>query len=126
MVGAELFAGERRLVIVGSRPHQHRWLLRFDGVADRTAAEALQGAVLSAEPLEPGESELWVHEMVGCDVVDRSGARLGTVSAVEANPADDLLVLDTGALVPIVFVISGGTTVGDPIVVDVPDGLFDL
>ncbi len=44
--------------------------------------------------------------------------------AVQANPAHDLLVLDAGALVPVVFVVScvdGGTLVE----IDPPDGLFD-
>ena len=48
---------------------------------------------------------------------------MGVVEAVEANPASDLLVLDTGALVPLRFVIR----VDDGrIEVDAPDGLFDL
>jgi 16S rRNA processing protein RimM len=48
---------------------------------------------------------------------------LGRVAAIEANPAHDLLVLEGGALVPIVFVVSSepGTVVIDP-----PEGLFDL
>ena len=43
--------------------------------------------------------------------------------AVEANPAHDLLVLEGGALVPVVFVVDrrDGT-----VVVDVPEGLLDL
>ena len=48
---------------------------------------------------------------------------LGTVTAVEANPAHDLLVLDGGALIPIVFVT--GHEFGR-LTVDVPDGLFEL
>ena len=40
------------------------------------------------------------------------------------NPAADLLVLDTGALVPVVFVV--GTPHDGVIDVDTPDGLFEL
>jgi 16S rRNA processing protein RimM len=43
--------------------------------------------------------------------------------AVVANPAADLLELDTGALVPSNFVTS---IEGDSVLVDTPDGLFDL
>jgi 16S rRNA processing protein RimM len=102
-------------------------LVCFEGVADRTAAEALQGRELTAAPLgddvELAADEMWVHELVGAVVVDRSGAELGTVTAVEANPAHDLLVLSGGALVPMVFVVEqrAGTIVIDP-----PEGLFDL
>jgi 16S rRNA processing protein RimM len=45
------------------------------------------------------------------------------VAAVEANPAHDLLVLDDGALVPMVFVVEQRDGV---VVIDPPDGLFDL
>jgi len=55
-------------------------------------------------------------------VRDRDGARLGTVEAIEANPASDLLVLDGDRLIPLVFVVAHepGT-----VTVDVPDGLWD-
>jgi 16S rRNA processing protein RimM len=46
------------------------------------------------------------------------------IEAVQDNPAADLLVLDTGALVPVVFVVDGPT---DGVVrVDTPHGLFEL
>jgi 16S rRNA processing protein RimM len=128
-VGASVFVEERELVIVASRPHQGRMLVRFGGVDDRTAAEELLGAVLTAEPLGSVEGdgmagdEFWVHELIGCSVVDRAGTNLGEVTAVEANPAHDLLVLDGGALVPIVFVIEQRD---GKVVIDPPDGLFDL
>jgi 16S rRNA processing protein RimM len=44
------------------------------------------------------------------------------VVAVEANPAHDLLVLDDGALVPVVFVVEH--TPGR-VVVDPPAGLLE-
>lgn len=126
--GSVLYAADRELVIVTSRPHQDRVLVRFAGVDDRTAAEALQGLELSAARLEGDdaelpEGELWVHELVGAEVQDRSGATVGRVVAVEANPAHDLLVLDGGALVPMVFVVEQRDGV---VVVDPPEGLFDL
>lgn len=122
--GSRLWVDGVERAVVGSRPHQDRWLLRFDGVADRTAAEALRGAVLTAEPLDDApEGEVWVHEVVGAEVVDRAGVVLGVVTAVEANPAHDLLVLENGTLVPMVFVVEH--TQGR-VVVDVPEGLLDL
>jgi 16S rRNA processing protein RimM len=121
-VGAVLWAGERRLEVRSSRPHQGRWLVDFDGVVDRSAAEALQGVVLTAEPIDdPGA--LWVHDLVGAEVVAAAdGARLGTVTAVEANPASDLLVLDGGQLVPLTFLVSSSP---GRLVVDPPAGLLD-
>jgi 16S rRNA processing protein RimM len=126
--GSVLYVGDRMLVIVTARAHQDRVLVRFDGIEDRTAAEALQGLELTGDPLtgadaELDDGELWVHEIVGAEVRDRTGTVLGTVSAVEANPAHDLLVLEGGALVPMVFVVEHGDGV---VVVDPPEGLFDL
>ena len=119
--GAALWTGERRLEVTSSRPHQGRFLVRFGGVDDRSAAEALHGAVLTAEPLDdPGA--LWVHELVGSEVVAPDGARLGVVAAVEANPASDLLVLDGGGLVPLTFLVR---VEAGRLVVDPPVGLLD-
>jgi 16S rRNA processing protein RimM len=109
--------------IATSRPHQDRWLVRFDDVVDRDGAEQLRGAMLSAAPLEGDDDEVWVHEVIGADVVDRNGARLGRVTAVEANPAHDMLVIDSGALVPMPFVVEHDA---HRVVVDVPDGLLEL
>jgi 16S rRNA processing protein RimM len=126
--GAVLYAGERALVVEASRPHQGRVLVQFTGIDDRTAAEALQGVELTAAPLTDDEvtlddDELWIHELVGAEVLDRAGTSWGCVVAVEANPAHDLLVLDGGALVPMVFVVEQRE---GAVVIDPPDGLFDL
>lgn len=67
---------------------------------------------------------LWVHELVGVTVRSVDGVDRGVVTAVQANPAADLLVLDSGALVPVVFVVSGPED--GEVLVDVPDGLFEL
>ncbi len=120
--GTVLFSDRGPLEVLRSSAHHHRWIVAFAGVADHAGAEALRGAVLSAEALDD-PAELWVHELVDAEVVDVAGAVLGTVVAVEANPASDLLVLDGGGLVPLRFVVSS-----EPgrVVVDPPAGLLDL
>ncbi|HEX7097149.1 MAG TPA: ribosome maturation factor RimM [Acidimicrobiales bacterium] len=120
--GSTLRTGDRTLRVVGSRRQRDRWIVSFAGVTDRDAAEALRGAVLYAEPLDDPD-ELWVHELIGADVVDATGVRRGKVVEVQANPASDLLVLDTGALVPVRFVTS--VEAGRRVEVDTPSGLFD-
>lgn len=115
---------DRTLRIATVRPHGGAYLVRFAGVDDRTAAEGLRGTLLLADaPGPPPPGEVWVHEVIGRAVQDRAGRALGQVVAVEANPAHDLLVLDSGVLIPMVFVVEAGE---DAVVVDPPDGLLDL
>jgi 16S rRNA processing protein RimM len=119
--GSELATDRGPLVVVAARPHQHRWIVQFEGVDDRVAAERLAGVVLRAEPIDDPDV-LWVHELIGATVVERDGTERGEVVAVVPNPAHDLLELASGALVPVVFVVS---CEGGRILVDPPEGLFD-
>lgn len=122
--GAELTTADgRTLRVAAARPHQDRWIVELDGVGSREAADALRGAELYGEALDDADA-LWVHELVGAPVVDTAGAPCGTVVAVLPNPADDLLELDTGALVPVTFVV--GWDGERRVVIDPPDGLLDL
>jgi 16S rRNA processing protein RimM len=122
--GSRLFVGNRELVVQSSRPSGSGWVVQFAGVTDRNAAEALRGSTVLGEiPGDAPEGELWVHEVIGSEVRDKAGARIGVVDAVQANPAHDLLVLDSGALVPMVFVVDHEPGV---VVVDLPEGLLDL
>ena len=113
----------RRLEVLASRPHQHRFIVSFDGVVDRAGADALHGAVLLAEPLVDPD-ELWTHDLIGAPVVDVNGADWGEVEAVQANPASDLLVLRSGVLVPAVFLVERRED--GVVVIDPPEGLADL
>lgn len=122
-VGSVLFAEGRPLVVTATRPHSGRWLVCFEGVDDRTAAEGLLGVVLTGEALPTEADELWVHVLIGAAVRDASGRDLGHVLSVEANPASDLLVLDGDVLVPITFVVDQGPGF---VVIDPPEGLLDV
>ena len=55
-------------------------LVKFDGVDDRTAAEALRGQVLVVPESwlpELPEGEYWPFQLEGCEVVTESGRSLG-------------------------------------------------
>jgi 16S rRNA processing protein RimM len=119
--GAVLSSSAGDLEVVRASPAGGRWIVSFAGVGDRDGAEALRDVVLRAEPIVDPEA-LWVHELHGSEVVDVTGRRLGEVTAIEANPASDLLVLDGGGLVPLRFVVEHGP---GRLVVDVPDGLLE-
>ncbi|HEY5156101.1 MAG TPA: ribosome maturation factor RimM [Acidimicrobiales bacterium] len=128
--GATLRAGDRDLVVRHSTPHHQRWIVTFEGVDTREAAEALGGTVVRAVAkagADDGEPDaLWVHQMIGATVVDVSGRDHGQVVAVLGNPASDLLELESGALVPLRFVVGGlepGPD-GPTLRVDPPTGLL--
>lgn len=124
-VGSVLIAGDRELVVVSSRPHQHRFVVTFEGVVGREGAEAIAGRTLRAEaPADEDPDDLWVHRLIGSRVVEPDGTDRGLVEAVQDNPASDLLVLDTGALVPLRFLVERDAL--GRLVVDVPAGLFEL
>ena len=61
--------------------------------------------------------------MVGAPVIERDGTPRGRCVAVVANPAHDLLELDSGALVPVTFVVE---MVDGTITIEPPDGLFEI
>ncbi|MGH9100063.1 MAG: ribosome maturation factor RimM [Acidimicrobiales bacterium] len=123
LVRGSVFSTDRGpLRVEASRPHRDRYLVRFAGVATREDADSWRGVALRAEPLdEPGT--LWVHELMGAQVVTAAGVPLGAVTGVEANPSSDLLVCASGALVPLRFVTA--LEPGISVTVDVPDGLVD-
>lgn len=122
MVGTVFFVEDRELRLDAVRPFGANWLMRFAGVDTREQAEGLRAAVLRGRPLDD-EDAWWVHELIGSEALDTAGEHLGTVRAVVANPASDLLELDSGALVPMRFVVARSA---GRVVVDAPDGLLDL
>lgn len=121
--GTELKTDGGPLTVTAARRHHDRWIVRFQEITDRDEADLSRGAVLRAEPLHE-DGTFWVHELVGVPVQTRDGRTRGVVEAVIESPASDLLSLDTGALVPVVFILSEPGT--SPIVVDTPEGLFEL
>ena len=126
---ADTSDGRRTLRVLASRPHQDRHLVTIEGVHDRSGAETLAGAILLAEPVTGDPSGYWIHDLVGAEVVDVTGTVRGNVVAVLANPASDILELDTGPLVPLRFatwVRGAGPGEAQPprLVVDGPAGLL--
>jgi 16S rRNA processing protein RimM len=121
-VGTELSSLRGTLVVQAAAAHQDRFIVSFDRIVTREDAELWRGVVLSAPRIEV-DDVIWIDELFGADVFDASGLLRGTVVDVESNPASDILVLDTGALVPLTFVTNVQANVR--IDVDVPEGLFE-
>ena len=122
--GSVLSTARGPLTVRTATPHHERWIVTFEEIAGRDAAESWRGVLLEAEPVEGelGPDTFWVHELVGAEVVLADGTRVGTVEEVEANPASDLLVLDSGALVPVVFITSQAP---GRVTIEPPEGLLE-
>ena len=107
------------------------YLIAFRGVDDRDAAEELRGREAlverSALPV-PEDGEVYAADLVGCSVVDSTGAERGRVVGLETAGLQELLRVrgtDRDYLVPLTLV-QHIDEVARRIVVEAPDGLFDL
>ena len=126
---------ERDYVIDSARAHGARLLVRLDGVADRSAADALRGTVfvVDSENLPPIDDpdEFYDHQLEGLRVVTTDGRLVGNVNEVLHTAAGELLAVttETGAevLVPFVSAIVTSVSLAEQTVeVDPPEGLLEL
>jgi 16S rRNA processing protein RimM len=92
-----LYVGGRELVLRHVQDGGKTAIARFEGISDRSAAEALRGQLVEIDrealpPLEDGE---YYHaDLVGLPCVDVAGEPLGVVAAVENFGAGDLLEVE--------------------------------
>ncbi|WP_432836119.1 ribosome maturation factor RimM [Dactylosporangium sp. CA-092794] len=123
------------LTIESVRPHQGRLLVVFEGIYDRNLAEDMRGVLLCVDsdsiPASEDPDEFSDHELIGLDVVDAAGERIGELLRIDHAPAHDLLVVRLAdgrtGLVPFVREIVPQVDVpGRRIVITPPEGLFDL
>ncbi|MDQ0583727.1 ribosome maturation factor RimM [Streptomyces rishiriensis] len=122
------------LTIETGRVHSGRLLLRFEGVRDRTAAEALRNTLLIAEldptELPEEEDEYYDHQLMDLDVVTKDGMEVGRITEISHLPSQDLFIVERpdGSEVMIPFVESIVTEIDleeQRAVIDPPPGLID-
>jgi len=120
------------LTVEWARGQTGRWYVLFEGVLDRTAAEALRGVelVIDSDDSDAEAEDAWYpHQLAGLRVEHVDGRTLGTVLDIEHLPAHDMLVIrePSGArtLVPFVHAIVPVVDVaGGRVVLDPPSGLL--
>jgi 16S rRNA processing protein RimM len=115
------------------RPFQGGFLVAFDGVPDRNAAELLRRTelVVPADQVAPRqEGELFYHELPGLEVQDTAGVGVGRVVEVFETEPNVLLEVRTrrgSVLIPFVSAVVVDVRLEERIlVVDPPPGLLDL
>ncbi|MFC0600769.1 ribosome maturation factor RimM [Streptomyces palmae] len=122
------------LTIESGRVHSGRLLLRFAGVGDRTAAEALRNVLLIAD-VDPEETpedpeEFYDHQLIDLDVVTADGTEVGRIVEISHLPYQDLLIVrrpdGRDIMVPFVNEIVPEIDLAEQrAVIDPPPGLLD-
>ena len=110
--------------------HDGKPVFKFRGIDTISDAETLVGAEVRI-PLEErvalDEGEYYQSELVGCEVFEADGTRLGRVTEFLEYGGTPLLELESGLLIPFARAIC---TEIDPqgrrIVVQLPEGLKDV
>lgn len=122
------------LTIETGRVHSGRLLLRFTGVGDRTAAEALRNTLLIAEvdpedmPEDP--DEYYDHQLMDLDVVLADGTEIGRITEITHLPSQDLFIVErsdgTEVMIPFVEeIVTEIDLLEQRAVIDPPPGLID-
>lgn len=119
------------ITVRSARMQGTTWVLGFEQVHDRTAAEGLRDTRLMAAPDEDDDDGWYEDDLIDLQVYGVDGALVGVVVALLQRPAQDLLevALEGGGtayvpfveqIVPVVDIEAGR------IEIDPPAGLLDL
>ncbi len=104
------------------------WLMRFEGITDRDAAQKLRGAMLMVReqdsPSLPPEV-FFIHQIVGLEVQTVAGRSLGPVREVLETGANDVYVTDAGLIPAIRQVVKKIDIARNIMIVDPLPGMLD-
>jgi 16S rRNA processing protein RimM len=125
-------ADENPATIRQARSEAGRWLVSFEGIGTREAAEALRGWTMAVReedsPALP-EGTFWVKDLVGRGVEAEDGTELGVITSVLHTGANDVFVIEGAegellfpALKELVLSVPGD---GGRLKVRVPPGLLE-
>jgi 16S rRNA processing protein RimM len=115
------------------KPHKRQLLIHLDGVEDINDAKKWIGAAVCVAEgdLPPlADNEYYYYQVVGMDVFDTKGARIGTIARLWPTPGGDLYVVEDGEkeyLIPVVKeIIAKIDFDAGRVIVDPPEGLLEL
>lgn len=94
--GASLVAGGEEVTVEARKRAGGRLVVKLDRAVERGTDLAVPRSQLP----EPEGDSYYVFQLVGLDVVEEGGRRLGTVQEIDSGAANDVLVLDSGVLLP--------------------------
>ena len=96
--GSVLRAGGEEVRVEERKRSGGRLVIRLD----RPVPRGSRLEIPRAELPEPEAGSYYVFQLVGLEVEEEGGRRLGVVSDIAPGPANDALELDTGLLLPLV------------------------
>ncbi len=85
------------LTVRAVRPHKDRLLLVTEEINDRNKAEQVRDVELGVRPDEvifPGEDEYYGFQLLGLEVFDKSGEKIGVIRDIAGGEANDNLVIE--------------------------------
>ena len=88
------------------RPHKQGYVAKLSGIDDRNDAEAIKGLLIGVSEAnlpEPATDEYYWRDLIGTEVINTDGERLGKVTSLIETGAHDVLVIDkegTEILIP--------------------------
>jgi 16S rRNA processing protein RimM len=96
--GGVKLGSETALQIEAARPFKGGFIVKFESLADRNAAELLRGRYLLApfEELEPlREDEVYLHDLIAMSVALDTGEKVGEVKSYYQLPQGLMLEVST-------------------------------
>jgi 16S rRNA processing protein RimM len=123
----------RAVTIAGAREFKGGFIVRFENVRDRDAAEVLRGRTLlirpeEARPLEAGE--FFLHDLAGLEVCTTEGDVVGRIIEIYEGGPGHLLGIDDGErerLVPFIErIVRAVDLEAGRVVIEAIPGLLDL
>jgi 16S rRNA processing protein RimM len=136
--GRQLIAGttkpvavvpEKMLRVEMAEPFQGGFRVQFDAISGRNEADRWRNRyVLSprSELPEPGENEIYLHDLIGLVVLDRNGEAVGQIEAYYELPQDIMIEVaraEGSVMIPYRFVTEVDIE-GKRVVVDPPEWLL--
>ncbi|WP_369602818.1 ribosome maturation factor RimM [Hahella sp. SMD15-11] len=95
-IGVRDGSEDQPLKVLDWHPQGKGWVVRLEGVGDRTAAERMTGLDIQVDASvlpELPEGEYYWFELIGLRVVDLNGRDLGRVERLMETGANDVLVV---------------------------------
>ena len=94
--GAQLYVAGEPVTVSARKRAGGRLVVKLDRKVPRGVELAVPRAALP----EPEPDSFYVFQLVGLEVVDQGGRRLGAITEVTPGIANDVLALDSGLLLP--------------------------